>query len=193
MRIPNALLVLLLCSFAAVSFGAKQCDPDTWKLIAITSAMMTAYPDELPEHVQKNRELLGEKGPFQGCLNDLIKRLTEKTLSQPSRKEIVKAAMDMASKYGRPELGDRVAEDFMETHEELLKVAQYLNNTANAVSILLVDDLERYRHIAFYQQNAFRWHEMRSLFQPDDVAAVQKITNDLNVWYFLTLSRGVKD
>ncbi len=193
MRIPNAFLVLVLCSVAAVSFGAKPCDPDTWKLIAVTSAMMAAYPDELPEHVEKNRELLGEKGPFQGCLNDLIKRLTEKTLSQPSRKEIVKAAMDIASKHGRPELGDRVAEDFMDTHQELLKVAQYLNNTANAVSILLADDLERYRHVAFYQQNAFRWHEMRALFQPDDVAAVQKITNDLNVWYFLALSRGVKD
>ena len=194
MRIAKTILVfLLLCFLPTGSFGAAKCDPGTWELIAIISAMMSAYPDELPQYVDKNKASLGEKSPFNGCLNHLLKQLAEKNLANPPRKEIVKASVDIASKHGRPDLGPRVAEDLMENRQDLLKVYQYLNNTASAVSILLSDELERYRHMAFYQQNAFTWHEMRDLFQPDDVVAVQKITNDLNVWYFETLSRGARD
>lgn len=193
MRIAKTLLVLVLCFPPAVSSGAVKCEPETWELIASISAMMSAYPDDLPQYVDKNKASLGERSPFRDCLHHLIKQLDEKALANPPRKEIVKASAEIASKHGRPDLGDRVAEDLMENRQELFKVSQYLNNTANAVSILLFDDLERYRHVAFYQQNAFTWHSMRALFPLDDVVVVQKITNDLNVWYFRTLSRGVKD
>jgi hypothetical protein len=193
MRIFKVIVVLLLCFPPAVSFGATKCDPDTDKRIAIIAAMMSAYPDELPKYVDKNKALLGEQSSFNICLNHLIKQLAEKDLAKPSDKEIVKASMEIAAKHGRSDLGERVAEDLMENRQDRQKVSQYLNNTANAISTLLSNDLERYRHTAFYQQNAFTWHSMRDLFQPDDVVAVQKITNDLNVWYFATLSRGIKD
>ncbi len=193
MRIAKTILVLFLCFPPAVSLGAAKCDPDTWKRVAIISAMMSAYPDNLPQYVDKNKALLGEKSPFSSCVSHLVKQLNEKNLANPPRKEIVKASVEIASKYGRPDLGERVAEDLMDNRQDLIKVSQYLNNTSDAVLILLSDDLERYRHMAFYQQNAFTWHSMRALFQPNDVVAVQKITNDLNVWYFGTLSRGVKD
>jgi len=193
MKLAQALLVFLIGVLPAVTFGAQKCEPDTWELIARTSALMAAYPDELPNHVEKHRALLGEKTPFQSCLGRLIKQVGERAVSLPPRTAIVKAAADIASKHGRPELGERVVEDLIESRQDLLKVFQYLNNTANAVLILLADDLERYRHTAFYQQNAFTWHSMRALFQPDDVVAIQKITNDLNVWYFMTLSRGIND
>ena len=193
MRTFKAVVLLLLCFVPAVSWGAMQCDPDRWEPIAVVSAMMSAYPDELPQYVDKNKAFLGENSPFNLCLNYLLKQVAEKKLANPSRKDIVKASMDIASKHSRPDLGQRVAEDLMENRQDLLKVYQYLNNTANAVSILLSDDLEKYRHMAFYQQNAFPWHEMRNLFQPADVVAIQKITNDLNVWYFATLFRGARD
>ena len=193
MRISRVIVVFLLCFPSAVSFGAVKCDPGTWERIAIISAMMSAYPDELPQYVDKNKALLGETSPFSNCLNHLIKQLNEKNLANPPRKEIVKASVEIAAKHGRPDLGERVAEDLMENRQDLVKVSQYLNNTSDSVLILLSDDLERYRHMSFYQQNAFTWHSMRALFQPDDVVAVQKITNDLNVWYFGTLSRGVRD
>ena len=193
MRISAAILVSSLCLLPVVSFSAAKCDPDTCERIAITAAMMSAYPDELPNYVDKNKAFWGEQSPFDVCLSHLVKQLAAKEAVQPSHKEIVKASMEIAVKYSRPDLGERVAEDLMESRQDLLTVSQYLNNTANAVTILLSDDLERYRHTAFYQQNAFTWHSMNALFQPDDVVAIQKITNDLNVWYFTTLFRGVKD
>jgi hypothetical protein len=193
MRISKAIAVLLLCFLPVASFGAVKCDPDAFERIAIVAAMMAVYPDELPKYVAKNKALLGEQSSFNICLNHFIKQLSEKDLAKPSRKEIVKTSMEIAAKHGRSDLGERVAEDLMENRQDTLKVSQYLNNTANAVLTLLSDDLEQYRHTAFYQQNAYTWHSMRDLFQPDDVAALQKITNDLNVWYFTTLSRGVRD
>lgn len=157
-------------------------DPSGAQLARIYS-LAVAYPDDVPGYVAANSATLHPECADNSFGRFFIQRLRARALSGPAPDNVYHEAMQIASIAGAPELGQQLANDFMNERTDMMLLAGYLEDLIGVIPALLKGKSNSYQRTSLYSTMRFVWQNAASLVLPGFIQKLQKMTFDLNEWY----------
>ncbi len=160
--------------------------------LARVYSLAVAYPDDVPGYVAENGEILKSEGTDNSFGIFFIKRLRARALSGPARDDVYNEAMQISSMAGAPELGQQLANEFMQGRTDMMLLARYLEDLIGVIPALVQGNANSYQGTSLYGAMGFVWQSAAGLMPPGLLQKLQKMTFELNEWYVNSLMDAVR-